>query len=230
MKLGSIINGGCILGTAAVLVIAGSQMGAQAPKEFPPDDPALSESIGTAAGGWGDATGEPENPQGNQGTGELGQQGNGNSPWMETASSQIGTREQGENRGAAIDNYNTVGGGELGNPWCASFVNWSLESNNITGTGSAGSQSFRNWGTDAGGPVTGSIAVVSYGGGKGHVGFVQSVNKDGSVNLLGGNQSNSVSVSRVRASQIVAYRLPPGYSGGGIQQGNSTQGFETQTR
>lgn len=171
-----------------------------------------------------------DNQQANNQT--KGAPGTGPQPWMDTAASQLGVREVGNNRGDIIDQYRRLGGGRVGSedPWCASFVNWTLESNGIKGTNSAWSQSFRNWGTDAGGPVRGAIVVIDYGNGKGHVGFVHSVNPDGSINVLGGNQSNGVTISRFKTNNVVGYRLPPGYSGGGIIQSNNTSGFETQTR
>lgn len=145
--------------------------------------------------------------------------GSGPTPWMDSAGNFLGFRESGTNRGSQVDAWNLAYGGSLGDPWCATFVNAMLDSNGIQGTGSASSQSFRNWGTDAGGPVTGSLVVFRYTAGSGHVGFVHSVNPNGTINVLGGNQSQGVTISQFSTSQVVGYRLPPGTSGGGINTG-----------
>lgn len=149
--------------------------------------------------------------------------GTGDQPWMQTASKFLGTNEiSGSGSNPLINQFHASTGNNWSDdvPWCSSYVNYVMEQNGISGTGSASSQSWRNWGVDAGGPVVGSIVVFSWGGGKGHVGFVQSVNADGTINVLGGNQSNTVKVSRFSTSQVVGYRLPAGYSGGGTVIGN----------
>ena len=91
-------------------------------------------------------------------------------------------------------------------PWgtmCASWkrkANWVHKQAGISGTGSALAMSYKNWGKDVGKPAYGSIAVFSYGGGKGHVGFV--VGKQGdNILVLGGNQSDSVKVSSFSTSK-----------------------------
>jgi uncharacterized protein (TIGR02594 family) len=147
--------------------------------------------------------------------------GTGPTPWMDTAAGYIGLTEEGKNRGELIDQWNQQYGGALGDAWCATYVNHILATNGIAGTNSASSQSFKTWGTDAGGPVTGSVVVFKWPGEKtgGHVGFVHSVNSDGSINVLGGNQSDGVNITRFQTTHVVGYRLPPGQSGGGINTG-----------
>ena len=84
-------------------------------------------------------------------------------------------------------------------PWCAAFMNWCIEKAGYAGTNSAWALSWKNWGQEAS-KRRGRIAVFeryvvddgtthTYG----HVGFYLGM-IDGKISLLGGNQSNSVSI------------------------------------
>ena len=67
--------------------------------------------------------------------------------WYQVASQEIGTREEGNNSGAAIARYRQLAQcGQDGDPWCAIFVNamFALCNPVLPGTRSASSQSFRN--------------------------------------------------------------------------------------
>jgi uncharacterized protein (TIGR02594 family) len=81
-------------------------------------------------------------------------------------------------------------------PWCSSFVNWCLGRAFLTGTNNRAARSWHRWGCGTDSPVRGDIAVfirkdASW---KGHVGFYWE--DDGRfVSVLGGNQSNAVSIS-----------------------------------
>jgi uncharacterized protein (TIGR02594 family) len=102
-------------------------------------------------------------------------------------------------------------------PWCSSFVNWVMGQSGQQGTGSAGSQSWRNWGQDAQGPLMGSIVVFSYGKGQGHVGFVVGTDKNGNLMVLGGNQVNQVNqvkISTFGIGNVNGYRVPSGSTPG----------------
>ncbi len=57
----------------------------------------------------------------------------------------------------------------------------------------------------------GSIAVIDYGGGKGHVGFVAGFNNAGRIILLGGNQSDMVKLSAFSVTSISKFIYPSGY-------------------
>jgi uncharacterized protein (TIGR02594 family) len=159
--------------------------------------------------------------QGGQQAGQQGgqQQGGGGGgtgakpAWISVAEAEVGTREVagGRHNPRIIEYHATTGRfSDDETPWCASFVNWALRQAGKTGTGSALAMSFASYGTRLERPAYGSIAVLSYGGGRGHVGFV--VGRQGDrVMLLGGNQSNGVNVRAFGTSQIVAYVVPPGY-------------------
>jgi uncharacterized protein (TIGR02594 family) len=214
-------NTACFVGGSAVLVIGvmgGIEVGSNTPPS-PEDD-------GAGAGGVPGFASTPPDSHAFTGPGWNPDNipfGTGETPWMDAAGNYLGTRETGNNRGTLIDQWNLANGGRLGDPWCATFVNHALGQSGVQGTGSASSQSFRNWGVDAGGPVTGSIVVFKWPNQPGgHVGFVQSVNANGTINVLGGNQSNSVSVATFSTAHVVGYRLPPGSVGGGINTGGTS--------
>ena len=104
-------------------------------------------------------------------------------------------------------------------PWCARFVNASLDKAGIRGTGSAAARSFESYGKgvwqkgmskDALADVQpGDIAVFTRKEG-GHVGFVKAIDPTkGLLEILGGNQSNAVSVAKRSMSDLLAVRRPP---------------------
>jgi uncharacterized protein (TIGR02594 family) len=94
-------------------------------------------------------------------------------------------------------------------PWCASFVNWCLKKATIDGTNSARARSFLTWGVAVSleEAQRGDIVVLSRGtnGQFGHVGFF--AGQEGkSVLVLGGNQSNKVSISPYPLHRILSIR------------------------
>lgn len=93
-------------------------------------------------------------------------------------------------------------------PWASSFVNWSLEKAGAVGTRSRSALSWVTWGVPLDGPATGAIAVLDYGSGRGHVGFVEGKFGELLV-ILGGDQDDSVSRTAFPEADIVAYRWPP---------------------
>jgi len=68
----------------------------------------------------------------------------------------------------------------------------------------------RNWakfGLDAGNPMLGDVLVFQRPGGGGHVGFY--VGHDATCyHVLGGNQSNRVSITRIAKDRCIAFRRP----------------------
>ncbi len=98
-------------------------------------------------------------------------------------------------------------------PWCASFVNWCLKKASITGTNSARARSFLTWGVAVSleEAERGDIVVLSRNDARGtnaqfgHVGFF--AGQEGkSVLVLGGNQSNKVSISPYSLHRILSIR------------------------
>ncbi len=97
--------------------------------------------------------------------------------------------------------------------WCAAFVNAVLRSAKIKGTGSLMARSFLKWGVPIEDPRPGDIVVFERGNNtiNGHVGFFLShaVNNrtgDKLIQVLGGNQSDSVNISYYSASKLLGFR------------------------
>jgi uncharacterized protein (TIGR02594 family) len=142
--------------------------------------------------------------------------------WFKWALHEVGTRELPENRGPAIRRYISLAhAGHEGDPWCAVFANAALESVNVHGTKSAGSQSFREneaLFVELPGPVLGAIAVFWRGSrhsGLGHVGFYRGESYDGNhIYVLGGNEKDCVMIEALPkngvAMGLVGYWWPAG--------------------
>ena len=95
--------------------------------------------------------------------------------------------------------------------WCASFANWCLEKSYKTGTKSALARSFLGWGMIVKDEDVelGDIVVLKRGKEpwQGHVGFF--ISRDETfVYILGGNQSNKVSIAKYDLKDVLGYRRP----------------------
>jgi uncharacterized protein (TIGR02594 family) len=135
-------------------------------------------------------------------------------PWMDYAIDQIGQAEaSGSTHNPKILEYLKTTGNFTADetPWCSAFANWSMKQAGISGTNSARALSWNNWGQTLNDPTYGSVAVIDYGNGRGHVGFVAGQNEAGDIILLGGNQSDMVKYSTFKASSISRYVYPNGY-------------------
>lgn len=95
-------------------------------------------------------------------------------------------------------------------PWCAAFVNGVLRASGKSGTGSNSAKSFTKYKTGTTNPSRGDIVVLRRKGGSGaHVGIFKGfVNRNGRrmVAVVGGNQSNKVSVSYYSIGSVISYR------------------------
>ena len=92
-------------------------------------------------------------------------------------------------------------------PWCAAFVNKSLEMAGIPGTDSLLARSFLNYGVPTDNPQMGDLVVFKRGGPswQGHVGFY--VDEDETkIYVLGGNQGNKVSIRGYPKKDFLGYR------------------------
>lgn len=138
--------------------------------------------------------------------------------WLQVARGEIGQKEiVGNKHNPRILAYHATTGGFKNDetPWCASFVNWVMKNSGVTPKNSARALDWLKWGKRLGkkNPAYGSIAVIDWGNGSGHVGFV--VGKAGSnIRLLGGNQGKpgEVSISQFSPSTIVDYVVPSNYT------------------
>ena len=136
---------------------------------------------------------------------------------FEIAMKELGTAEIfGDTHNARIVEYHAATSLQATNdevPWCASFVNWCLKKASIDGTNSARARSFLTWGVAVSleEAERGDIVVLSRNAARGanaqfgHVGFF--AGQEGkSVLVLGGNQSNKVSISPYPLHRILSIR------------------------
>jgi len=98
--------------------------------------------------------------------------------------------------------------------WCGLFAAWCVHQAGLRPPGiSIRAKAWADWGDAvsmvATRPPLGAIAVFDRNGG-GHVGFVESVNTDASLNIIGGNQGDEVNVRRFARNRLIALRWPKG--------------------
>jgi uncharacterized protein (TIGR02594 family) len=108
--------------------------------------------------------------------------------------------------------YADVGHAQIANDetaWCAAFVGSCLERAGIASTRSLLARSYLDWGMPAASPQPGTIAVLSRGNDPllGHVAFVVGSTPNDLI-LLGGNQSDAVSVDVFPRARLLALRWP----------------------
>jgi uncharacterized protein (TIGR02594 family) len=94
-------------------------------------------------------------------------------------------------------------------PWASAFVNHTLETAGVRGTRDVRALSWLVWGVPLRRPAVGAVAVLDYGHGRGHVGFVEGT-YEGMIVLLGGDQGNEVNRTAFAPQEITAYRWPAG--------------------
>ena len=94
-------------------------------------------------------------------------------------------------------------------PWCAAYVGACLVRANKPSTGTLLARDYLTYGAKLKGPKLYSIGVMRRGTSswEGHVGFVVDFN-DTHVWLLGGNQRDSVNVSKYPRSQFLGFVVP----------------------
>jgi uncharacterized protein (TIGR02594 family) len=133
-------------------------------------------------------------------------------PWLAVANGEIGEEEIAgpENNARILDYLATVqstrGIQDDEIDWASAFAEWSLNQVGIEGPQSMEPNAWLTWGRGIDAPEQGCVAVFSFKG-LGHVGFF--ISEEGkSVNILGGNQSDVVKVSRYAKKDVVGYRLP----------------------
>lgn len=140
-----------------------------------------------------------------------------NPPWINEGLKVRGLHET-EDKGELIA-WLRSDGSTIGDPgvfpWCGDFVETSIKRGLPTQSFSAELQEnpywARNWGTFgmAVQPQYGAVLVFKRGKG-GHVGFY--MGETGAYYLvLGGNQSNSISISRIAKKRCIAVRWPDSY-------------------
>lgn len=141
--------------------------------------------------------------------------GSPRSPWMPVAAGELGQREEpgaGSNpRIVTYDAATTLRATDDAVPWCSAFVNWVFAQLGYARTFSSLARSFLTWGV-ACPPLFGAVVVFWRGsktGDEGHVAFLVARHRDGkTVYVLGGNQSDAVSIAGEPTDRVLAYRWP----------------------
>jgi uncharacterized protein (TIGR02594 family) len=139
-------------------------------------------------------------------------------PWIDTAQREIGQKEV---SGAKKANPRILeyfkaskfwGKDDTGgaNAWCGSFIAWVMQQNGFNPPkDSFRAKEWLNFGQRLTKPAYGAIGVKTRAGG-GHVAFIVGQSEDGShYYMLGGNQGNSVKVSKYLASAWSGFVFPP---------------------
>ena len=133
--------------------------------------------------------------------------------WMAHAWRHLGTRERAGSRHEPdiLEFFEDAGHGDVKRdevPWCAAFTGACLARAGEVASGSLLARSYLDWGTSIDEPRPGAVTVLSRGEPwAGHVGFWIG-ETDGSVVLLGGNQSDAVTVTRFPKSRLLGFRWP----------------------
>lgn len=93
--------------------------------------------------------------------------------------------------------------------WCAAFVGAVLKRAGHKPSGSLAARSYERWGVGLAKPVLGCIGVKRRGKSawQGHVGFVVGASAT-QIIMLGGNQSDAVTVAAFKRAEFTAFRWP----------------------
>lgn len=134
--------------------------------------------------------------------------------WLAAAWTELGVREiPGDANAPEILRYFRDAGDDTvqteTTPWCAAFAGAMLKRAGVSNTGSLLARSYLDWGTPLDDARLGAIAVFSRGDDPtaGHIGFVLG-EADGKLYLLGGNQSDAVTVASFDKARLLGLRWP----------------------
>ncbi len=134
--------------------------------------------------------------------------------WRARPGSERGQRDapRGATNARIASYFRDVGHAQIADDdtaWCAAFLGAQLERAGIRSTRSLRARSYVGWGVEAQTPEPGTIAVFARGSDPalGHVGFVVAATPTRII-LLGGNQSNAVTVEAFDRRRLLALRLP----------------------
>lgn len=135
-------------------------------------------------------------------------------PWLDIAKKELGVSEvKGPGSNPRIVEYHKstllkATSDEV--PWCAAFVGWCLGAAGIKGSRSASARSYLGFGKEITKPEMGCIVVLRRGDSEwqGHVGFYLGSLKSDTIEVLGGNQGDKVSIQSFPKNQVIGYRMP----------------------
>lgn len=135
--------------------------------------------------------------------------------WLSLARAELGTAEiDGPKSNPKILAYYKDSGNDgiyedSTTAWCAAFCGAVLKRSGLPNTGSLAARSYLNYGKELSEPKLGCIVVFKRGNSswEGHVAFYVGETAT-TVRVLGGNQSNRVSVASYPKSKLLGYRWP----------------------
>lgn len=106
--------------------------------------------------------------------------------------------------------------------WCAAYVGGVLKEAGYTGSGSVAARSYLNWGKPISKPRVGAITVFKRGNSswQGHVAFFLR-DLGTHIEVLGGNQSNKVSIARYKKADLLGYRWPDDLKSSSVMKGSA---------
>lgn len=137
-----------------------------------------------------------------------------NPPWLNEAIGELNTVEiSGNKHNPRIIEYHqttSLKAKDDETSWCSSFVNWCFKQVGIEGTNSAAARSWLNWGRVLEEPKRGCVVIfwrVSIKSWQAHVAFYIGETKD-HILCLGGNQNNTVNISKYPKKRLLGYRWP----------------------
>ena len=136
-----------------------------------------------------------------------------NAPWLTEARKHIGLKEvPGAGNNPTIIGWLTrlkAWWKEDLTPWCGTFVAHCLFSAEIAPPKAwYRAKAYLEWGIWIPAPIVGCVVVFDRKGG-GHVGFVVGKDSRGRLMVLGGNQSDAVSIAPFELGRVAGYRWPP---------------------
>lgn len=134
-------------------------------------------------------------------------------PWIRVAQREIGVKEVRGGENPRIIEYHaatTLKATEDEVAWCSSFVNWVCKQCHLERSHSAAARSWLGYGKALPGFKKYAIVVFKRGNSswQGHVAFVMKDNGDGTIQVLGGNQSDQVCYANYSKASVLGYRWP----------------------
>lgn len=147
----------------------------------------------------------------------------GEVPWLVEARKFIGLKEiKGPQHEPEILRLRADAGTGIRNDedaWCSDFVGGCIKRAHCVPTKSPAARSWLHWGTSVKEPQLenippGAILVFERGESwQGHVGFAVGYTADGYLKVLGGNQSDSVSIADIYNARLLDARWPIEFAG-----------------
>jgi len=134
-------------------------------------------------------------------------------PWIAIAKEELGVKELPGKPAAkrVLEYFKAAGHGYVVSDevaWCSAFANFCMSEAGYSGTKSLAARSWLKWGHKVD-PQPGAILIFKRGNSswQGHVAFCLEVEKNHFV-VVGGNQSNQVSIARYPKDRLLGARMP----------------------